>query len=123
MCVELAYLEGYGSHEGSVAIQTPLLQELSIEGGVGFQGNQPLKYVQSYVTLRLIIHLYTLSSSPVCRCNRYSMRLSVMKYTGTSTRAELPVYCIKQEDFSVFYITTTPYLTCNKSHTLPKGTV
>ncbi len=28
---------------------------------------------------------------------------------------ELPVYCIKHEDFSnyVFYITTTPYLSCN----------
>ncbi len=34
---------------------------------------------------------------------------------------ELPVYCIKHQDFScynyVFYITTTPYLPCNKNHT------
>ncbi len=33
---------------------------------------------------------------------------------------ELPVYCIKHEDFScynyVFYITTTPYLPCNNNN-------
>ncbi len=33
---------------------------------------------------------------------------------------ELPVYCIKHEDFScynyVFYITTTPYLPCNNKN-------
>ncbi len=41
-----------------------------------------------------------------------------MKYTGTSTRASCHVFCIKHEDFScynVFYITTTPYLPCNKN--------
>ncbi len=48
-----------------------------------------------------------------------------MKYTGTSTRASCHVYCIQHEDFScytyVFYITTTPYLPCNKNDITRKG--
>ncbi len=46
--------------------------------------------------------------------------LGLMLYLlHTGTRASCHVYCIKHEDFScynyVFYITTTPYLPCNKN--------
>ncbi len=59
-------------------------------------------------------------------CNRYSMRPSVL--CNIQARARGRVACIlhKTRGFlmlCVFYITTPPYLPCNKSHTIPKGTV
>ncbi len=57
------------------------------------------------------------------------LRMEVSKLVGLKHKheGELPVYCIKHEDFScymyVFYITTTPYLPCNNNNYNTEGTV
>ncbi len=54
--------------------------------------------------------------------NRYSMRPSVLKYTGTSTRASCHA-CIlhKTRGFLMLYVFYIPYLPCNNKNINRKG--